>query len=150
MSTDFIKTKGIAQPIDKYVGQRLRARRSLLGLSQERLAEQVGITFQQVQKYERGANRVSASRLFQFSHILKVPISYFFDHAQDFLDQPDNSIAYGVSDTDQEELSLDENIMQSKETIKLVRSYYAIKDEKVRRDVLKLIRTMGNHTSDND
>ncbi len=143
-------SKGTAQPIDKYVGQRLRVRRVLLGLSQEKLAEQTGITFQQIQKYERGANRVSASRLYQFSQLLKVPVSYFFDNAEDGLEQSAANYSYGVSDNDQDDIFPEGDIMQRKETIKLVRSYYAIKDEKVRRDVLKLIRTMGNTTGEDD
>ena len=67
------KTKGTPDSVDVHVGQRLRVRRSLLGMSQEKLAEAIGLTFQQIQKYERGVNRVSAGRLFQFSKILDVP-----------------------------------------------------------------------------
>src|SRR4051812_42442557 len=66
-------------PTDVHVGVRVRLRRTLLGMSQERLGDALGLTFQQVQKYERGANRIGASRLFQLSHILDVPVSYFFD-----------------------------------------------------------------------
>lgn len=72
------KTKGIPDHVDKHVGAQLRARRSFLGMSQEKLAESVGITFQQIQKYERGANRVSAGRLYNFSNILDVPVNYFY------------------------------------------------------------------------
>lgn len=70
---------GTPNPIDVHVGSRVRLRRTLLGLSQERLGEAVGLTFQQIQKYERGANRIGASRLFEFSRILDVPVSFFFD-----------------------------------------------------------------------
>ena len=70
---------GVPNPVDIHVGDRVRRRRVLLGLSQEKLGDAVGLTFQQIQKYERGANRISASRLFQFCHILDVPISFFFD-----------------------------------------------------------------------
>src|SRR5216684_737109 len=70
---------GRPSPIDVHVGSRIRLRRTLLGLSQERLGDALGLTFQQVQKYERGANRVGASRLFDLSRVLDVPISYFFD-----------------------------------------------------------------------
>jgi transcriptional regulator with XRE-family HTH domain len=66
-------------PVDVHVGQRLRLRRSIMGVSQTQLAEKVGLTFQAVQKYERGENRVSASRLYQFAQILGVPVAYFFD-----------------------------------------------------------------------
>ena len=72
------KTKGTADEIDKHVGLRIRNRRVLMGLSQEKLADAVGVTFQQVQKYERGTNRVSASRLYTFSKILGVKIDFFY------------------------------------------------------------------------
>src|SRR5512147_1895392 len=70
---------GVPNPVDIHVGSRVRLRRTLLGLSQEKLGEAVGLTFQQIQKYERGANRIGASRLFEFSRILDVPVSFFFD-----------------------------------------------------------------------
>src|SRR6184192_1119568 len=72
-------------PIDVHVGSRIRLRRTLLGMSQERLGEALGLTFQQVQKYERGVNRVGASRLFDLSRVLDVPISFFFDDMPDSL-----------------------------------------------------------------
>src|SRR6476619_1745933 len=72
-------SKGFPNPIDVHVGSRIRLRRTLLGMSQERLAEAIGLTFQQVQKYERGANRVGSSRLFDLSRVLDVTVSYFFD-----------------------------------------------------------------------
>src|SRR4051812_16255430 len=79
MATQTRKTKGTPDPVDVHVGQRLRVRRSLMGLSQEKLAESIGLTFQQIQKYERGMNRISAGRLYQFSKILDVPVTYFYD-----------------------------------------------------------------------
>lgn len=72
-------TKGKADPVDVHVGNRLRVRRTLLGVSQEKLAKDIGLTFQQIQKYERGMNRISAGRLYQFSKILNVPLDYFFN-----------------------------------------------------------------------
>src|ERR1700759_4487854 len=78
-SSGRMASKGYPNPIDVHVGSRVRLRRTLLGLSQERLAEAIGLTFQQVQKYERGANRVGSSRLFDLSRVLDVPIAYFFD-----------------------------------------------------------------------
>src|SRR3954463_11032856 len=82
--------EGRPSPIDVHVGSRIRLRRTLLGMSQERLGEALGLTFQQVQKYERGVNRVGASRLFDLSRVLDVPISFFFD------DMPDSlATAYG-------------------------------------------------------
>src|SRR5215208_5533266 len=70
---------GKPNPIDVHVGSRVRLRRTLLGMSQEKLGEAIGLTFQQVQKYERGANRIGASRLFDLSRVLDVPVSFFFD-----------------------------------------------------------------------
>src|SRR5690349_12335677 len=71
--------KDIPNPIDVRVGARLRLRRNMLGISQEKLGEMIGLTFQQVQKYERGANRIGASRLYELSRVLDVPVSFFFD-----------------------------------------------------------------------
>src|SRR5438034_8794140 len=73
--------KKAPNPIDKHVGSRVRMRRMMLAMSQERLGDALGLTFQQVQKYEKGANRIGASRLQQISHILQVPVSFFFDGA---------------------------------------------------------------------
>lgn len=137
---------GIANPVDIHVGQRIRQRRVLLGMSQETLAETMGMTFQQVQKYERGKNRVSASRLYQLSHILGVQISYFFDNFSTDLSVP-NAISEGMSDGDQAAL-VDDEKMQNKETLNLLRVYYSIKDKKTRRDVMNLVKTMAKHTND--
>ena len=76
---EVVKTKGRATPIDHHVGRRVRERRTALGLSQDRLAESMGLTFQQLQKYERGLNRISASRLYELSKSLDVPVSFFFE-----------------------------------------------------------------------
>ncbi|MGB4058217.1 MAG: helix-turn-helix transcriptional regulator, partial [Alphaproteobacteria bacterium] len=89
------KTKGTPDPVDVHVGQRLRVRRSLLGMSQEKLADSIGLTFQQIQKYERGMNRISAGRLFQFSKVLSVPITYFYDQISSPLKTGTAPIAYG-------------------------------------------------------
>lgn len=92
------KTKGTPDYVDKHVGAQLRARRSFIGISQEKLADAVGITFQQIQKYERGANRVSAGRLYSFSQILDVPVNYFYSG----IVAPSSSPPTGMSDTAQE------------------------------------------------
>src|ERR687887_971680 len=78
-SSGRMASKGFPNPIDVHVGSRIRLRRTLLGMSQERLAEAIGLTFQQVQKYERGANRIGASRLFELAHVLDVPVGFFFE-----------------------------------------------------------------------
>lgn len=109
-------------PVDVFVGQKLRSRRSLIGITQENLAEAAGITFQQVQKYEKGRNRLSASRLYQFSRVLDVPVAYFFEG----FTVPDVQVGIqvGFSDNIQEgfvsEAQENEDILQSKETIELI------------------------------
>lgn len=134
------KTKGSPDSVDVHVGNRLRIRRSLLGLSQEKLAESVGLTFQQVQKYERGINRISAGRLFQFSRILDVPITYFYEQVQNI-----GRTAYvGLSDDDQDAYVADDDVMNNKETLSLVRAYYAIKDVDARKDIVKFIKSMSD------
>jgi len=89
---------GVPNPVDIHVGARLRIRRSMLGLSQEKLGDAVGLTFQQVQKYERGANRMGASRLFQFCQILGVPITYFFDDMPTGLKTTEQQVVKGLSE----------------------------------------------------
>ena|ERR1043166_3362756 len=130
---------GDPHDIDLHVGQKLRQRRLMLGLTQQKLGKLLTLTFQQVQKYERGLNRVSASRLFEISSALKVPITYFFE------DAPALSPAPGFADDLQEPLEsaqiadIDYN---SRETAELLRAYYRIEDAKKRRRVLDLIRAM--------
>ena len=131
-------------PIDVHVGTRIRLRRTLLGMSQERLGEALGLTFQQVQKYERGVNRVGASRLFDLSRVLDVPISFFFD------DMPDTLAAtYGTQPTrrvagfaEQQE-GFGDDSLNRRETLELVRAYYRITDPSLRKRVFELIKSMG-------
>lgn len=133
-------------PVDIHVGARLKSRRSLLRLSQEKLADSVGITFQQVQKYERGTNRVSASRLWQFSQVLKVPISYFFEGYSDKANL--QALNHGLADNDQDGFQAEDDIMDKKETINLIREYYSIPDEKMRRHLFQMIKTMATSMRD--
>lgn len=148
MSNTNTKTKGTANEIDKHVGLQIRSRRTLLGLSQEKLADAVGVTFQQIQKYERGTNRVSASRLFNFSKALDVSLEYFY-HG---LEAANNgSTKYGVSDNEQQafgsseqsESHIPENLLQDKEVIDLIRAYFMIEDPKKRKEILRFIKSMS-------
>ncbi len=134
-------------PIDVHVGSRIRLRRTLLGMSQERLGEALGLTFQQVQKYERGVNRVGASRLYDLSRVLDVPISFFFD------DMPmgGGSVSFaqrnqGVAEPGQEPFGaasgLPADLMQQRETLELVRAYNRIQDPAIRKRVFDLIKAM--------
>ena len=144
------KTKGTADIIDKHVGIRIRNRRTLMGLSQEKLADSVGVTFQQVQKYERGTNRVSASRLFSFSKILGVSIDYFYN-GLDNDGAPTSNPVYGMADNEQDAFegisekakSIPEDLLAHKETLELVRTYYSISDIKKRKEILRFIKSMA-------
>ena len=119
--------------VDMHVGKRLRLRRTLLGLSQEQLGTELNITFQQVQKYERAANRISASRLWDIAKSLEVPISYFFEG----LDA--DSIEEAGMDADS---SARGDLLADKEALELVRSYYAI-PENQRRRLFDLARVLS-------
>lgn len=135
--------KGTANSVDVHVGKRLRVRRSLLGLSQEKLAESIGLTFQQVQKYEKGLNRISAGRLFELGKILGVPVSYFFDQFESpSKPKAPSSLMPGFGESPQEEIAGDD-MMHSKETMNLLRSYYAITDAELRKDIMKFIKSMA-------
>jgi len=130
-------------PIDVHVGSRIRLRRTLLGMSQERLGEALGLTFQQVQKYERGVNRVGASRLFDLSRVLDVPISFFFDDLPESLASTYGghlSRRTGFAETQD---SFTDDALNRRETLELVRAYYRITDPAVRKRVFDLIKSMG-------
>lgn len=125
-------------PVDEHVGKKLRVRRILMGVSQEQLGEAVGLTFQQIQKYERGANRISASRLWEFSQLLGVQPSWFFQN-----DEEVKSRSMQLAEH-QEEFSNNSEILTQKETLDLVKSWYGIKDKKTREKTLDLIKSLGS------
>ncbi|HOO50159.1 MAG TPA: helix-turn-helix transcriptional regulator [Alphaproteobacteria bacterium] len=139
-------------PVDVFVGQKLRSRRNLIGITQENLAEAAGITFQQVQKYEKGRNRLSASRLFQFSRVLDVPVSYFFDGFA--ASDSQIGIQAGFAENDQDafigEGDDQEDILHRKETVELIRTYYGIADERLRKDFLKMLKQMAKNFKANE
>lgn len=132
---------GTPNPVDIHVGSRVRLRRTLLGLSQEKLGEAVGLTFQQIQKYERGANRIGASRLFEFSRILDVPVSFFFDDMAERLKPGDASGAMALAD--QPQAPLEPDPLTRRETLELVRAYYRISDPQVRKRLFELAKSLG-------
>lgn len=124
----------MAHPIDLHVGSRVRQRRRLLGMTQQRLADAVRIRFQQIQKYESGANRISASRLWTLAKALDVPISYFFEGVEEGV------YANGASADLSADTPLD--AFQNKDTIALVRAFYTMNDEP-RRRLLDLAKAMS-------
>lgn len=132
---------GVANPVDVHVGSRVRQRRILLGLSQEKLGEAVGLTFQQIQKYEKGANRIGASRLYQFGEILDVDVSHFFEDMPDEIRSRRGAYQAGLRGRDRENPGADP--MTRRETLELVRYYYQITDPAVRSSVFDLAKTLA-------
>jgi transcriptional regulator with XRE-family HTH domain len=131
-----------SNPLDMHMGNRLRMRRTVMGFSQEKLAKMVGLTFQQVQKYESAANRISASRLYDIAAALNVSVTYFY---QDIPGTP--STFAGMAEQGQEAIEGTEAFnlaMADRETYELVRAYHRIDDPKKRRRVLDLIRVMSD------
>ncbi|MFA5580889.1 MAG: helix-turn-helix transcriptional regulator [Paracoccaceae bacterium] len=117
----------MTHPVDVHVGKRIRHRRWMVGMTQQQLAEKVGIKFQQIQKYETGMNRVSASRLWDIAEALSVPVAFFFD---------------GI-EADADEAVASRDILADKEALELVRSYYAI-PENQRRRLFELARVLSD------
>ncbi|NQU72765.1 MAG: helix-turn-helix transcriptional regulator [Rhodospirillales bacterium] len=132
--------RGRSNQVDAYVGSRVRMRRTLLGLSQEKLGDALGLTFQQVQKYERGANRIGASRLYQLTRILDVPVAFFFEDMEEPEAGTPQGIAIGLAEGADK---FDHDPMAKRETLELVRAYYKITDPKVRRRVFELVKALG-------
>lgn len=128
--------KKAPNPIDKHVGSRVRMRRMMLSMSQEKLGEALGLTFQQVQKYEKGTNRIGASRLQQISEILQVPVSFFFEGAPNLSASADGlheapSPAY-VSD-----------FLATSDGLALTKAFMRIKDARLRRRIVDLVEAMA-------
>ncbi|MDG2034099.1 MAG: helix-turn-helix transcriptional regulator, partial [Rhodospirillales bacterium] len=122
-----------------HVGGRVRLRRALLGLSQEKLAEAVGLTFQQIQKYERGANRIGASRMYDLSQVLDVPVSYFYDDMQEDVKDRNAVGETGAS----EDVACDKDSLTRRETFELVRAYYKVSNSSVRKRVFELVKSLA-------
>jgi transcriptional regulator with XRE-family HTH domain len=134
-------------PIDIHVGSRVRLRRTLLGMSQERLGDALGLTFQQVQKYERGVNRVGASRLFDISRVLDVPISFFFDDMPEGLSETPISgprgRMYGFAEAQEPFSAGVDDQLTKRETLELVRAYYRITDPAMRKRMFDLMKSLA-------
>ena len=137
-------------PVDVHVGARLRLRRTLLGMSQEKLGQAIGLTFQQVQKYERGTNRIGASRLHELARVLDVPVAFFFED----LSLGDSAAAHVVDGQSKGPRGLSEAAeafygnepIMRRETLELVRAYLRIADPQLRRRVFELAKAIANAT----
>ncbi len=129
-------------PIDVHVGGRLRTRRTLLGLSQMALADAIGLTFQQLQKYEKGANRISGSRLYDLSQILDVEMDYFFDEMDQETEKASPAqVSHDKSKRSPKKPTKSEDPLHKRETLELVRAYYRITDPTIRAHVRKLVQS---------
>lgn len=126
--------------VDIHVGKRLRARRTILGLSQDEVGKAVGITFQQIQKYERGLNKIGSSRLYEFACLLGVGVAYFFEdfHNDNSAGQAEGNLSFAES-----KASFEYEKSDNKEVLSLVRSYYSITDPQVRKKMLSLIKSIA-------
>ena len=127
-------------PVDVHVGTRVRLRRTLLGMTQTGLGQAIGLTFQQVQKYERGVNRIGSSRLYDLARVLDVPVNFFFD------DMPkeiaSKSGAASIVRPDGAEV-FDPDIVSKRETLELVRAYYKVENPQVRKRLFEMVKALG-------
>ena len=136
-----VVTQKQPNPIDIHVGSRLRLRRTMAKLSQEKLGKQLGITFQQIQKYEKGTNRMGASRLQEIAEILQTPISYFFEDAPSTNMGQGEARGTGFSEPSNSDYVVD--FLSSSEGLQLNRAFIKIKDAKVRRKIIDLVKTLA-------
>lgn len=133
-------------PIDKYVGSRVRARRVGLRISQTKLGDSIGVTFQQVQKYENGTNRIGASNLYKIARQLGVDVSFFFQEMPEDLYEASNADPYGLSDPITE--PFDSDPLSSRDSISLVHDYHRIPDDMLRQRVGQFMRALANSLTD--
>lgn len=138
---------GRPNPIDVHVGSRVRLRRTLLGMSQERLGEALGLTFQQVQKYERGTNRIGASRLYDLSRVLDVPVSFFYE---DMTDEVMSASPRHMVRATEDPPEIESSLLAQRETLELVRAYYRITAPDVRRQVQELAKALATDSPTDD
>lgn len=128
-----------ANPVDVHVGSRVRLRRMLLGMSQEKLGEHLGLTFQQIQKYEKGINRIGASRLYDLSQVLSVPVQFFYEELAVAADG--RAGAAGFAERPAESYAVE--FLGSREGLELNKAFARISDPKVRRSIVELVRAFA-------
>ena len=131
-----------ANPIDVHVGSRVRLRRMLLGMSQEKLGEHLGLTFQQIQKYEKGINRIGASRLFDLSQVLAVPVQYFYEELPAGVAEAG---AAGFGERPSENYTVE--FLGSREGLELNKAFARIGDLRIRRSIVELIRSLASENA---
>jgi len=131
--------KKAPNPIDKHVGSRVRMRRMMLGMSQEKLGDALGLTFQQVQKYEKGTNRIGASRLQQISHILQVPVAFFFEGAPTM---PSAARIEGMGEAPSPAYVSD--FLSTSDGLALTKAFMRIDDSKLRRRIVDLVEQIAS------
>ncbi len=128
------------RPVDVHVGSRVRLRRTMLGMSQEKLGKAISLTFQQIQKYERGTNRIGSSRLWELSKVLDVPISFFFD---DMAPEVAEGMTRPAGLAEAQGPAYEADTLAKRETLELVRAYYRIKNPKVRKRIFELTKSIA-------
>ncbi|MCP4330481.1 MAG: helix-turn-helix transcriptional regulator [Alphaproteobacteria bacterium] len=131
-------------PVDIHVGGRVRLRRTMLGMSQEKLGEAIGLTFQQVQKYERGTNRIGSSRLFELSRVLDVPITFFFDDMAPQVASKSHRASAGLAE--KAGPAYETETLARRETLELMRNYYQVVDPTVRKRIFELVKALARAT----
>jgi len=142
---------GAPNPIDVYVGSRVRMRRTLLGMSQERLAAELGVTFQQVQKYECGSNRIGASRLWDLAQVLGVDVDFFYQDIDTHISDQSPRKIYANPILSENVCEFDMDALLRKDVIALIKAYTRIKDTKIQRTILDLVVALGGGSdSDNN
>jgi transcriptional regulator with XRE-family HTH domain len=123
--------------IDMHIGKRLRQRRTMMGLSQEAVARAVGITFQQVQKYEKGSNAMNARRLYEFAHFMSVPVAYFFDG----LEQAGTAVGFAESEAE----AFDHKRVSDRESLEMMKAFKRIKEQVIRKRLADLVRAVAEN-----
>jgi transcriptional regulator with XRE-family HTH domain len=137
---EFEKGSRKPNPVDIHVGGRVRFRRMLLGMSQEKLGERLGLTFQQVQKYEKGINRIGASRLFDLSHVLGVPVQFFYDEAPAaYENTPSRDVGFAERQTE----SYITEFLNTRDGLELNKAFVKITDGRQRRAIVDLVRSLA-------
>lgn len=131
-----------AHPVDVYVGAKLKTKRTAQGLSQSEIGRHLGVTFQQVQKYEKGVNRIGPSKLYEVAQLLKAPISYFFEGYEKKSTSSTNSDVLFLNEDGDEFDS--ENNVSDREALRLIKAFSSIKDVKVRKQITSLVKAMAS------